>query len=136
MMGYEVFIQKFERGNSAEIPFEKVVNVLSKYGKVEKGNFGFEFISSMGEICDYASLHDDKESGVSGIIFSHPTTHDKLPYVIYDLLQFENTCFFGPDLEFVHSRNEMSDHFPEPLIEGLPYGPAVISSPTDKWPLK
>ncbi len=134
-MGYEIFIQKFERGDSSEIPFKEFVDVLSQYGRVEEGNFGFEFISSVGDICDHALLHGDEESGVSGITFSRPTTHEKLPYVIYDLLQFENTCFFGPDLEFVHSRNEMVEHFPKSLIENLPDGPEVISSPTNEWPL-
>ncbi|TQV73834.1 hypothetical protein FLL45_13275 [Aliikangiella marina] len=135
-MGYSIYIQKFENGDSANIPFNKFEEVLSKYGKVEDGNVGLEFVSKVGEICDFASIHGDRDSGVSGISFSRPTTHKALPFNVYDLLGLKNTCFFGPDLAFLQSRNDMNEHFPPSLIDGLSSGPEVIKSPTSSWPLK
>lgn len=135
-MGYEVFVMKFKDGEAAEIPYEKLCSVLSKYGELHDGNFGKEFVSNVGEICDYASLSGSESEGYCGVTFSRPTTHEKLPYLIYDLLGIEGTCFFGPDLEFVHSRNNMQQHYPPQLLENLEEGLKVISSPMDSWPLK
>lgn len=134
-MSYSVYIQKFEKGESTIIPFDQLEQVLSKYGKIESGKFGLEFISNVGEMFDNASLNGNFEDGINGICFNRPTLNDKLPFLVFDLLGIKNTCFFGTDLEFVHSRNEMINHYPDSLIEGLSHGPKVISQVLDNWQL-
>jgi hypothetical protein len=134
-MGYQIYVQKFENGDSASVSFEDVSTVLSSYGEIVEGDFGLQFLSSVGEICDFASLSGDKDTGISGITFDRPTTHEKLPEIIFDLLGLKNTCFFGPDLEFVQTRSDMLVHYPSPLIEDLPSGPETITSATGSWPL-
>ena len=134
-MSYSVYIQKFDKGESAIIPFERLEQILSKYGKIESGQSGLEFISNVGEMFDYTSLSGNFEVGINGICFSRPTLSDKFPLLVFDLLGIKNTCFFGTDLEFVHSRNEMMIHYPESLIEGLSDGPLVISQALDNWQL-
>ncbi len=44
-----------------------------------------------------------------------------------------STCFFGPNLEFVYTRSEMNDHYPQGLIEHLQDGPKKIASPAEAW---
>jgi hypothetical protein len=135
-MGYQVYIQKFENGDCAVIPFSVLTNILEKYGSIVEGSFGLEFVSNVGELCDYAPLSGDLNTGITGVTFDRPTLHEKLPEIIYELLSLNNTCFFGPDLEFVHTRSEMNAHYPKGLFENVKCGPKKIGSPLDSWPLK
>ncbi len=134
-MGYKVYIQKFENGDPANIPYSELAEILEKYGEIVEGNLGLEFRSNVGDICDYASLSGDLDTGITGITFDRPILHEKLPEIIYDLLSLSNTCFFGPNLEFVHTRSEMNAHYPAGMIEHLANGPKKIESPLDAWPL-
>lgn len=133
-MGYKVYIQKFENGDSASIPFGELVEILEKFGEIVEGDFGLEFISNVGDICDCVSLTGNLDTGITGITFDRPILHAKLPEIIYELLSLNNTCFFGPNLEFVHTRSEMNDHYPQGLVEHLEGGPKKILSPADAWP--
>ncbi len=135
-MGYQVYIQKFENGDCANIPYDELAIILKKYGKIVEGSFGLEFVSNVGDLCDYAPLSGDLDVGITGITFDRPTLHEKLPVIVYDLLSLKNTCFFGPDLEFVRTRSEMSAHYPKGLFQNLKYGAKKIESPLDSWPLK
>ena len=135
-MGYQVYVQKFEHGDSAFFPFDHLKKVLSPFGDFIEGSFGLEFSFNVGEVCDHASISGNEDTGISGITFDRPTNHMKLPEIIFDLLGIEHTCFFGPDLDFVQSRSEMSGHYPASLIENLPSGPEVITTATGSWPLK
>ncbi len=135
-MSYSVYFQKFENGDIANIPFKELEQVLSKYGRIEEGNYGLEFVSEMGEMFDYATLTGNQKDGVSGISFDRPTLHNMFPLLIFDLLKIKNTCFFGTDMEFVNSRYEMTKHYPTSLIENLPEGPKVISHAMENWQLK
>ena len=135
-MGYQVYLQKFENGDSANIPYGELVEVLEKYGEIVEGNFGLEFISNVGDICDRVSLSGDLDTGITGITFDRPILQEKLPEIIYELLGLNNTCFFGPNLDFVHTRSEMNAHYPEGLTEHLENGPKKLESALDAWPLK
>ncbi|MBU3026020.1 MULTISPECIES: hypothetical protein [Zobellia] len=135
-MSYTVFIHKFKDGDSAHIPFDELEQILSAYGKIETGSFGLEFISSVGEMFEYATLTGSVEDGISGISFDRPTLNETFPLLIFDLLKIKNTCFFGTDLEFVNSRYDMTNHYPKSLIENLPEKPKVISHPKENWPFE
>ena len=134
-MGYQVFVQKFENGDSGIIPFEEIKTVLQKYGTIVKGNFGLEFISSVGEVCDYASITGKSKNSISGISFDRPTDHELLPNIIYDLLSIANTCFFGPDLEYLQARSDISAQLPESLLESVESGLQIIRKSGESWPL-
>lgn len=135
-MSYSVYVQKFENGDIAGIPFEELEQVLSKYGRIEEGNYGLEFVSEVGEMFESATLTGNQKDGVSGISFNRPTLHNTFPLLIFDLLGIKNTCFFGTDMEFVNSRYEMTNHYPTSLIENLPEKPRVISHVMENWQLQ
>ena len=134
-MGYQIFVQKFENGDSGVIPFDEIKSILEKYGSVSEGNFGLEFLSSVGEVCDYASITGKDEGSVTGVSFDRPTDHKLLPAIIFDLLAIENTCFFGPDLEYLQARSDISSQLPESLLESLESGLQVINKAGEAWPL-
>lgn len=134
-MGYKVYIHKFENGDSAIIPYGELAGVLEKYGEIVEGDFGLEFKSSVGDICDCVSLTGNLGTGITGITFDRPILHAKLPEIIYELLSLNNTCFFGPNLEFVHTRSDMNEHYPKGLTEHLADGPKKILSLAEVWPL-
>ena len=135
-MGYEVFIYKFEKGDASGIPHKDVDDILSKYGKVVEGNFGLEFMSSVGDVCDYCSLSADDHGQITCIQFSRPTISEELPEIVFDLLSIQGTCFFGPDLEFMQSRYSLGDNLPDALQEHFPDGPQIITRAGESWPLK
>ena len=134
-MGYQVFVMKFENGDTGLIPYSDLTSVLSKYGSIVDGNFGLEFLSDVGELFEYAPLSGHTKDSISGISFNRPTVHQLLPQLIFDLLSLNNTCFFGPDLKYMQSRFRMAEHIPDSLLEHFPEGPEVISGPLQKWPL-
>lgn len=134
-MGYQVFVQKFENGDSGIIRFEDINTVLEKYGEIVEGNFGLMFVSSVGEVCDYASISGSSKNSISGITFDRPTDHELLPKIIFDLLSIENTCFFGPDLEYLQARSDISSQLPGSLLEAVKSGLQVIESANKSWPL-
>jgi hypothetical protein len=135
-MGYQVFVQKFKDGDSAIIPFDDLNSILIKYGSIQMGSFGLEFVSNVGDICDYAPLSGESKSCITGITFDRPTVKEPLPEIIYDLLSLENTCFFGPDLEYLQARSDISRHIPESLMVEIEGGLEIISTPMESWPLK
>jgi hypothetical protein len=133
-MGYKVYLLKFENGDIGSIPYGDLVGILKKYGEIVEGDFGLEFVSKVGDICDCMSFSGDSATGITGITFDRPILNDKLPEIIYELLGLSNTCFFGPNLEFVHTRSEMNDHYPKGLVEHLGGGSKKVLSPQDTWP--
>ena len=134
-MSYSIYVQKFENRDSAPIPTEDFIAVIRPYGRIEESEFGLEFVSTVGELCDHASIHGSLINGITGISFFRPLIHDQLPRLIFDLLGIENTCFFGPDLDFLQSRSDLMLHLPEELLASFPAGPEMIENPTSAWPL-
>ena len=135
-MSYEVFVYKFENGDAASIPMEELNNVLFGYGRIEEGHFGLEFISEVGDICEMSGVISDDKGNIIGVSFNRPTIDKILSQIIFDLLSIKNTCFFGSDLEFMQSRNDLGNNFPESLRAHFPDGPEIISKAGDSWPLK
>ncbi len=135
-MGYEVFVYKFEDGDASHIPEGELESILSKYGAIVQGNFGTEFVSSVGEVCESASIVKNNDGDIIGVTFNRPTIDDSLPKIIFDLLGITNTCFFGPDMEFMQCRNDLGKHLPEGLRECFPNGPQIITEAGESWPLQ
>lgn len=135
-MSYQIFLVKFEYGHETGIPFDHFEKILQPYGRLMKHQNEWCFISDVGEICDSATLLGDIENGFYGMSFDRPTTHKKLPKIIFDLLLLENTCFFGVDMEFLQSRTAMADHLPEVFQENFPDGPQMLQDPFSLWPLR
>lgn len=81
---------------------------------------------------EYGSLIGENKNEVEGISFDRPTLHSEFPNLIFDLLKIKNTCFFGTDTEFFHSRYDMRKHCPDYMQENL----KVINNPTKDWPFK
>lgn len=126
---------KFEQGQQFVIPFQHLKNLLQPYGRLIKHQGDWCFISDVGVICDNANLLGDAEDEIYGISFERPTIHEKLPEIIFDLLQLENTCFFGVDMEFLQSRTAMANHLPEIFQEAFPDGPQLLKDAFSLWPL-
>lgn len=124
------------KGDASVIPRKGVDEILSKYGKVVEGSFGLEFISSVGDVCDYCSLSADEHGQITCIQFSRPTTSEELPKIVFDLLSIEGTCFFGSDLEFMQSRYNVGANLPDGLVAHFPSGPQIIARAGESWPLK
>lgn len=135
-MGYQVFVYKFEAGDASRIDENELQDILAKYGNIEEGHFGTVFISTVGDICESADIMRNGKNEVIGISFSRPTINDLLPKIIFDLLGIKNTCFFGEDMEFMQSRNDLGSHFPDGLRENFPNGPRLISQVGESWPLQ
>ena len=135
-MSYEIYIQKFANGESDFIPFNELNLVLQKYGRIEEGDFGFEFISAVGDVCDCAFLSGETLNSITGVSFERPTASDILPNIIFDLLSIENTCFFGTDLQYCQSRTEMKSHLPESILNASENGLEIITTPYEAWPLR
>ena len=135
-MSYDIYVQKFVRGESDFIPFDELNLVLQKYGRIEEGDFGFEFISIVGEVCDCAFLSGESLNSITGISFERPTESDILPNIIFDLLSIENTCFFGTDLQYCQSRTEMKSDLPESILNSAENGLQIITTSHEAWPLR
>jgi hypothetical protein len=135
-MGYQVFVYKFEEGDASKIDENELQDILAKYGSIEEGHFGTEFISHVGEICESAAIMRNDKNEIIGISFDRPTINDSLQKIIFDLLSIKNTCFFGPDMEFMQSRNDLGSDFPDGLLEHFPSGPQLISQAGESWPLQ
>ena len=135
-MSYTVYLQKFENGDSGSISCDELEKILTRYGKIEMGHSELEFVSNVGEMFEDATFTGNLEDGISGICFNRPTLNDKFPLLVFDLLKIKNTCFFGTDMEFVNSRYEMTNHYPESLTENLPEEPKIISQAMENWLLK
>ena len=130
-MSYEIFIIKFKNDDIDFIPFEELNSILKKYGKIIEWNSGLVFVSSVGEMCDNASIMGDSKDSIFGISFDRPTLHNLLPELIYDLLAIDNTCFFGTDMEYVQSRSDMATHLSGAMRDNL----EIIKSSRESWPL-
>ena len=136
-MSYEVFVQRFESGESAAIPFEELSDILSKFGRIDDGYTGLEFYPDDTYVCDCAPLSGDQPSAITGICFSRPAM-DHRPFfrIVFDLLGIGSTCFFGPDLTFMQSRTDSKIVLPGSLNKDFPNGPEVITEieQLHSWP--
>ncbi|MDG9671625.1 hypothetical protein ONV78_28070 [Hahella sp. CR1] len=134
-MSYEIFFQKFENGEAGVIPFEEINAVLKNYGEIIEDDGDFEFVSKVGEICESAYLFGESRDAISGMVFLRPMQHELLPKIIFELLSIENTCFFGPGLDYLQARTDISSQLPESLLEGAESGLQIIDSAYSSWPL-
>lgn len=134
-MSYTVFIQKFKEGEPAPIRFEELDQALSKYGKIENDESGLIVVSAIGDLFETASLSGDVTHGIDAITIHRPRGHKKLSNFIFDLLQFEGTCFFGQGLEFLITRQKNNNELPDDLVNACKSGLTVINSPEESWPI-
>ncbi|AZZ93510.1 hypothetical protein EUZ85_23415 [Hahella sp. KA22] len=133
-MSYEFFFQKFENGKAGVIPFEEINAILKNYGEIIGDDSDLEFVSKVGEICERACLFGESRDAISGMVCFRPVQHELLPKIIFDLLSIENTCFFGPGLDYLQARTDISSQLPESLLEGAESGLQIIDSAYNSWP--
>jgi len=90
--------------------------LLNKWGAVVSGEYGIELVLEEPYLFSVCSLHGDLDTGISGITFERPQNHPLYPELVFDLLSIPNSCYFEPDLDFVYSRMDMNQHYPDGLL--------------------
>lgn len=135
-MSYDVFVNKFEDGVASPIEENVLHTILSKYGKIVESDFGVEFKSNVGNICESATIMINDDEEVIGIAFNRPTDNAELSNIVFDLLSIKNACFFSSDMGFMLARNDIGNNLPEVLKPCFPNGPKIITKSNESWPLQ
>jgi hypothetical protein len=133
-MSYSIFIQKFKSGEPDSIDLNEFMAAISEFGQVEQNSFGLEIISSVGDLFETASISEADGNGISGISFHRPAHHEQLRALIFQILQFDGTCFFDQDMDYFQYRNLRTEDLPAGLLENAEDGLIKVSDPSEIWP--
>ena len=135
-MSYSIFIQKFKSGEPAAIDLQEFSDAISEFGQIKKTDFGLEIISSVGQMYETASISEENAKGISGISFHRPSHHKKLRELIFQILQFDGTCFFDEDMDYFQFRNLKIEDLPVDLLANAENGVIKVSNSDEVWPIE
>ncbi|WP_405226588.1 hypothetical protein [Dokdonia sp. Asnod1-B02] len=127
-MSFTVFLGKFSNGEPVDIEVQKLLKVISKYGRIEEGSLGMEFVSNNTELFENA---DFSKSDSSLFCIHRPSNHPELKNLIFDFLSIKGTCYFSQDLDFIKIRNAKENDFPEDMVQHCRTGLTIVKSFTE-----
>jgi hypothetical protein len=131
-MSYSVYLQKFEHGAPASVPYPVVAAILSQYGTVDAVGSRKEFTPREDNLCEVGFLSGNENVGIDGISFERPVAGRALPGLIFRLLDLPGMCFFELDCTYVLAKTDVTGDLPEGLVEQCRTRRAtVISSPEE-----
>lgn len=116
-MSYTIFIQKFQDKKEDNFNLNELRRIVDKYGQIRKEEFGLEIIIEKDELFKNADLNGNGSTEITNISIHRPSENPKLRELIFDILKIEGTCFFDQELNFVITRENNANKFPEDLLE-------------------
>ncbi|WP_415755713.1 hypothetical protein [Pseudomonas leptonychotis] len=134
-MSTTVFLQKFEQGAEVPLPFEEVINFLSNYGVIGKGDGGYEVTFPPDEIADVANLVGTEQEGIFCIGIERPVYGDSFRIFAFETMQKFNLTFFDDALEDIYVTAHRISDIPSNILEESQNGATVITSNSQIWPI-
>jgi len=131
-MSYSVFLQKFENGEPASVPYSDVAAVLFQYGMIDSAGSRREFTPREENLCEVGFLSGNESDGIDGISFERPVAGRALPGLIFRLLDLSGMCFFELDCTYVLAKTDVTGDLPEGLVEQCASGRATVISSAEE----
>ena len=134
-MSYSVYVQKFDHGEPANVPYSEVASVLSQYGTIDRVGSRMEFNPHEDNLCEVGFLsgnESDGIDGIDGISFERPVAGRALPDLIFRLLNLPSICFFELDCTYVLAKADITADLPEGLLEQCESGRVTVISSVEE----
>lgn len=125
-MSYSVYVQRFNQGEEAAIPYQDLVEVFSGLGSLGSAGSFIEFTPNTDDLCEVAILSGDEKEGITGIAFERPVASAALSEIVFQLLAIPGTCFFEADCTYVMARSDVTNDLPEGLLDQCESGQVTI----------
>lgn len=134
-MSTTVYLQKFEQGAELPLPFEEIINFLSNYGAIGKGDVGYEVTFPPDEIADVANLVGTEQEGIFCISIERPVYGDSFRAFAFKTMQKFNLILFDDTLEDIYITAHRISDIPLNILEESQNGATIITSNSQIWPI-
>lgn len=129
-----LFLQKFEDGKLVFMPYQSLVEILSRYGKLGRGRGDWEITLPAGETAASCTVVGDAENGILCIGFERPAYNDTLRKIVWECMMQANCAVFDDSLDIVCTCLAGKKNLPKSLREASYNDVREISSELQLWP--
>ncbi|HEX8988256.1 MAG TPA: hypothetical protein VF816_09850 [Rhodocyclaceae bacterium] len=129
-----LFLQRFESGMPAALPFEPVMELLSRYGKVGRGRGDLEVCFDPGEIAAGCTVVGSAEAGVGCIGFERPRFDKALRRIVWDCVERFGCAVFDDSLDTVYAPLDGIASLPAELAAASANGVRQLGGAQQLWP--
>lgn len=129
-----LYLQKFTDGVPAAMPYQPLIDILSRFGKLGRGAGDLEVILPPDMVAAGCTVIGDSESGISCVGFERPRFDADLRRVVWACVQTAGCAVFDDSLETVCVPPDGIAALPEKLKAASVNGVRQISSAQQLWP--
>jgi hypothetical protein len=128
-----LFLQKFEGGQPACLPYQAVLEVLQRHGTPGRGPVGdTEIIFPADQVAHYGLLVGDAQHGASCVAIIRPRFDDALRRLVFELMVRFGMAVFDDALSGASVVGNAT--LPDAIARGCVAGAQRITSPQQLWP--
>lgn len=125
-MSTTYFLQRFEAGRVLGLPYAEVLDFLSGFGALARGQGDLELSFANADIADVATVVGDEVGGVTCIGLERPFHSDATRDFLMAALQRFDVCVFADALSFAWLRQDSSCEPPQALLDACLHGPTRV----------
>ncbi|MCL2658679.1 MAG: hypothetical protein FWD62_14945 [Betaproteobacteria bacterium] len=129
-----LFLQRFENGQPAGMPYRETLNCLMRYGEVGRGKADLELATATDRLAASCTIIGDEKRGVTCIGFERPRFDRELRRLVFELMAQTGCCLFDDALETVYASRKQATELPARFAELCRDGVRRISSAQQLWP--
>jgi hypothetical protein len=125
-----LFLQRFDNGAPAPMPFEAVMEVLSRHGTAGRGRGDAEFTFAADQMAAGCTVAGSPADGASCIGFERPRFDAPLRRAVWECMAAFGCTAFTDTLDRVYATSAP----PEDLVAGCVDGVRLVSTAQQLWP--
>lgn len=129
-----LYLQKFDNSMPVAMPFQPLMDILSRYGVQGRGRGDIEFTLPPDMIAAGCTVIGDFESGVSCVGFDRPLFDADLRCVVWECMERFSCAVFDDTLDTVCTTLSGISALPPNLAAASTVGVRQISSAQQLWP--
>lgn len=129
-----LFLQKFESGQPVAMPYQDVVEALSKYGKTGRGRGDLEVTLPPDSIAALCTIVGSSEQGASCIAFERPRYDDDLRNIVWEMMVRFRCTVFDDTLDTLCTPPHGFTALPEGMSKAAHFDAREICALQQLWP--
>lgn len=129
-----LFLQKFDGGIPVSMPFQPLMDILSRYGTPGRGRGDAEITFSAEGIAASCTVAGNLESGVMCVGFERPGFNGDLRQIVWECMTRLGCAVFDDTLHTVCATLDGLSALPKNLVTACICGARQISSAQQLWP--
>lgn len=129
-----LYLQRFDRGAPTTMPFQPLIEVLSRYGQAGRGRGDVELTLEPDTIASGCTVVGDPAAGASCAGFERPLFDADLRKLVWECMTQFGCTVFDDSLDTVYAHPEGIAALPADFVAASSNGVRRVSSAQQLWP--